>query len=136
MFSSESPVVKKSAGDKNSFVSVGFSVTRAGSSAFNGIVSRSADETMTGMVTLRAATSAILVAWGTSSGDLMVVAELSSDALDTVFVLGLACGKANATLKSIAEIIGPFMLEDSRQVAIGAERFRGGNVFEDATTSW
>lgn len=62
MFSSESPVVKKSAGDKNSFVSVGFSVTRAGSSAFNGIVSRSADETMTGMVTLRAATSAILVA--------------------------------------------------------------------------
>ena len=53
-----------------------------------------------------------------------MVGELSSEALDTVLVLRLVCGKANAMLKSMAEMIGPFMLEDTPGVAERAEFVR------------
>jgi hypothetical protein len=110
MSSSESPVVKKSAGDKNSFDLIGSSVTSAGSSAFKGMVSRMSDGTTTGIVTLRAATSAMLVAWGASSGNAIVVAKLTSEVLDTTLALKLACGRANAMLKSMVEMTGLFIL--------------------------
>ena len=100
MSSSERPVVRKSAGDRNSLVAIGSSVFKAGSSAFNGIESRSSDETSTAIVTLEAATSAILVAWGTSSGEAIVVWRA---VLDASTELGAACGKAKAALKSVAE---------------------------------
>jgi hypothetical protein len=92
------PRVRKSAGDRNSEVAMGSSVSSAGSSAFKGIELRSSVDTSTGIVTLTATTSAMLVAWGTSSGEVIVVDEVSDAAL-TVCELDPACGRAEATLK-------------------------------------
>jgi hypothetical protein len=108
MSSSDRPVVKKSAGERNSFVAIGSSVFKAGSSAFNGMESRSSDETSTGMVTLRAATSAMLVAWGTSSTEAIVV---WSATVDVATELGAACGKAKAVPKSVVEMIAILMVD-------------------------
>lgn len=107
--SSERPVVKKSAGDRNWLVAVGFSVVSAGSSAFNGMVSRSSDETSTEIVMLRSATSAMLFAWGTSSGEAIVVC---------LGALEAACGKANAPLKSVADMIVVRMVEEIGEGAV------------------
>jgi hypothetical protein len=70
--------------------------------------SRSSDETSTAMVTLRAATSAMLVAWGTSSTEAMVVWSATPDVAEE---LGAACGKAKAAPKRVVDIMAILMVE-------------------------